>query len=95
MGRWQDDTFIAESAGFNDSVWLDNNGHPATENLRVTERFRRRDFGHMTVEVTIDDPKTYTKPWTVSLPLLFQADSELLEYMCNENNKDIEHLVGK
>jgi hypothetical protein len=49
----------------------------------------------MSVEVTIDDPKTYTKPWTVTLPLLYQADSELLEYMCNENNKDIEHLVGK
>jgi hypothetical protein len=49
----------------------------------------------MTVEVTIDDPKAYTKPWTVNLPLLYQPDSELLEYMCNENNKDIEHLVGK
>ena len=95
VGRWQDDAFIVESAGFNDNVWLDNNGHPASENLRVTERFRRKDFGHMSVEVTIDDPKTYTKPWTVTLPLLYQADSELLEYMCNENNKDIEHLVGK
>ena len=95
VGRWQDDSFIVESAGFNDTVWLDNNGHPASENLRVTERFRRKDFGHMSVEVTIDDPKTYTKPWTVTLPLLYQADSELLEYMCNENNKDIEHLVGK
>jgi len=95
VGHWQDDTFVVESAGFNDNVWLDNNGHPATENLRVTERFRRKDFGHMTVEITVDDPKTYTKPWTVNLPLLFQADSDLLEYMCNENNKDIEHLVGK
>jgi len=95
VGRWQDDAFIVDSAGFNDNVWLDNNGHPASENLRVTERFRRRDFGHMTVDVTIDDPKTYTKPWMVTLPLLYQADSELLEYMCNENNKDIEHLVGK
>jgi hypothetical protein len=95
VGRWQDDAFVVESAGFIDNVWLDNNGHPATENLRVTERFRRKDFGHMTVEVTINDPKSYTKPWTVTLPLLYQADSELLEYMCNENNKDIEHLVGK
>ena len=74
VGRWQDDMFVAESAGFNDNVWLDNNGHPATENLRVTERFRRKDFGHMSVEITIDDPKTYTKPWTVTLPLLYQAD---------------------
>ena len=95
VGRWQDDTFVVDSAGFNDNVWLDNNGHPGSESLRVTERFKRKDFGHMNIEVTIDDPKTYTKPWTVSLPVLYQADSELLEYMCNENNKDIEHLVGK
>jgi len=95
VGRWQDDTFVVESAGFNDNVWLDNNGHPASESLHVTERFRRKDFGHMDIEVTIDDPKSYTKPWTVTLPVLYQADSELLEYMCNENNKDIEHLVGK
>jgi len=74
--------------------WLDNSGRPATDALRVTERFRRKDFGHMDVQITIDDPKAYTRPWTVTLPLTFQADTELLEYICNENNRYFE-LVAK
>ena len=95
VGRWEGDTFVVESAGFNDNVWLDNNGHPATESLRVTERFRRKDFGHMSIDVTIDDPKAYTKPWNVTLPLVLQPDTEMLEYICPENEKDYERLVGK
>jgi hypothetical protein len=95
IGHWEPDAFVVESAGFNDNVWLDNYGHPATENLRVTERFKRKDFGHMNIEITIDDPKTYTKPWTVILPLRLLPDTELLEYICVENNKDLVHLVGK
>jgi len=95
VGKWEGNDFVVTTAGFNDNVWLDNFGHPATENLRVTERFRRKDFGHMDIEITMDDPKTYTQPWTITLPLTLQADTELLEYMCNENNRDIEHLVGK
>ena len=55
--------------------------------LRVTERFRRKDFGHMDVQITIDDPKAYTKPWDVTLPLVLAADNELIEYICDENNK--------
>ena len=76
-------------------MWLDNFGHPATEQLRVTERFRRKDFGHLSVEVTIDDPKAYKKPWTMTMPFNFQADTELLEYMCPENEMDFDRLVGK
>lgn len=95
IGKWEKDAFVVESAGFNDNVWLDNNGHPATERLRVTERFRRRTIGRMDVEITVDDPKAYTRPWTVTLPLTLMPDSELLEYMCTENNRDVEHLVGK
>ncbi len=95
IGHWEGDTFVVESAGFNDNVWLDNQGHPATESLRVTERFRRKDFGHMSVEILIDDPKTYTKPWTVTLPLVLQPDTEMLEYICPENEKDFNRLVGK
>ena len=95
VGRWDGDTFVVESAGFNDNVWLDNNGHPATESLRVTERFRRKDFGHMSIDITIDDPKAYTKPWNVTLPLVLQPDTEMLEYICPENEKDVPHLVGK
>ena len=95
VGRWDGDTFVVESSGFNDNAWLDNFGHPGTESLRVTERFHRKDFGNMDVEVTIDDPKAYTKPWTVTLPFRLLPDTELLEYICSENNKDLEHLVGK
>jgi hypothetical protein len=95
VGKWEGNDLVVTTTGFNDNVWLDNFGHPATENLRVTERFRRKDFGHMDIEITIDDPKAYTKPWTITLPLTLQPDTELLEYMCTENNRDIEHLVGK
>lgn len=87
VGRWEGDAFIVETAGFNDDVWLDNAGRPATASLRVIERFVRRDFGRMDIEITIDDPKAYTRPWTIVQPLDFQADNELLEYICNENNR--------
>jgi hypothetical protein len=87
VGKWDGDTFVVESAGFNDNVWLDNFGHPATGALKVTERFHRKNVGQMDVEITINDPKAYTRPWTVVLPLTLQADTELIEYMCNENNK--------
>ncbi len=90
VGRWDGDAFVVDTAGFNDNVWLDNAGRPATGQLRVTERFIRRDFGRMDIEITIDDPKAYTKPWTTTQQLAFQADTELLEYICNENNKYFE-----
>jgi hypothetical protein len=95
VGHWEGADFVAETSGFNDHGWLDNDGRPATDALRVTERFRRKDFGHMNIEITIDDAKAYTKPWNVTLPVTLQPDTELLEYVCNENNKDLEHLVGK
>jgi hypothetical protein len=63
--------------------------------LRVTEKFRRRNFGTMDLEITIDDPGAYAKPWTVKFELRYVPDTELLEYVCTENNKDVEHLVGK
>jgi hypothetical protein len=89
-GKWEGDAFVVETRGFNDQGWLDNAGRPATESLHVTERFRRKDFGHMDVQITIDDSKAYTKPWTMVLPLTLQADDELIEYICNENNKYFE-----
>jgi len=97
VGRWEGDTFVVDTAGFNDKGWLDNAGMPATERLRVTERFTRKDFGHLDIQITIDDPKAYTKPWTVTQPLQFQPDTELLEYMCNENNRyfDLVHDVKR
>jgi len=93
IGHWDGDTLVVESAGFVDNNWLDNNGHPGTESLHLTERFHRRDFGHIDLDVTIDDPKAYTKPWTVHFPMTME-DTELIEYVCDENEKDYQHLVG-
>ena len=87
VGRWEGDVFVVESSGFNDNVWLDNIGRPATEALRVTERFIRPTFGRMEIEITIDDPKAYTRPWNVTERLTLMPDTEILEYMCTENNR--------
>src|SRR5580658_2080906 len=95
IGHWEGDDFVAQTAGFNNQGWLDNDGRPATDALRVTERFRRKDLGNMDIVITIDDSKAYTKPWNVTLPLKLLPDTDLLEYVCNENNKDLQHLVGK
>lgn len=84
--------FVVESAGFNDRTPLDMMGHPHTERLRVTERYRRRDFGHLEVEMTFDDPEMYTKPFTIKVPHDLLADSDIYEAFCNENEKDREHL---
>lgn len=94
IGHYEPGAFVVESQGFNDNAWLDNNGHPGTESLHVTERFKRKDVGHMDIEITINDPKAYTKPWTVVEALRLLPDTELLEYICVENNKDLQHLVG-
>ncbi|MBV9399396.1 MAG: hypothetical protein JO062_15535 [Bryobacterales bacterium] len=93
-GRWEGDDLVIESNGFNGEGWLDINGHPTTDALRVTERYHRKDFGHMSLDITIDDAKAYTKPWTVHEEPKLLADTELLEAVC-ENNQDVEHLVGK
>ena len=95
VGKWEGDTLVVETNGVNEERWLDMNGHPQTEAARVTERFRRRNFGHIDLQVTIDDPKAYTKPWTVALSGLdFVPDLELIESIC-ENEKDSPHMVGK
>jgi hypothetical protein len=92
IGRWEGDTFVVETAGFKEGSWLDNRGHPHTEALRTTERFRRIDFGRMELVVTIDDAKTYSRPWTSqTITFLLQPDTELLEHLC-ENNRDAERL---
>lgn len=95
VGKWDGDTFVVETTGFNGKGWLDTNGHPVTDALHVVERYHRKDFGHMDVEITIDDPKAYTKPWTVHENPELQADTELIEYICEENNRDVGHFVGK
>ncbi|MET0165953.1 MAG: hypothetical protein ABW318_13250 [Vicinamibacterales bacterium] len=92
IGRWEGETFVVESAGFKEGSWLDNDGHPHTESLRTTERFRRVNFGKMEVAVTIDDPGAYSRPWTAeTMRLNLQPDTEMLEHLC-ENNRDLERL---
>jgi len=95
IGRWEGDTFVVTTAGFNDKSWLDFVGHPHSEALRTTERFRRTDFGHMQVEITYDDPESYLKPFTLKLAAMFVADDDLIENICLENEKDRDKLVGK
>jgi hypothetical protein len=92
VGRWEGETLVVESAGFNDRTWLDRAGHPHSEKLRVTERFRRVDFGHVEYQITFDDPETLTRPLSLSLPVNYQADTDMLENVCNENNRS--RLVG-
>ena len=94
VGRWDGGTLVVESNGFNDTTWLDGGGHPHTEGLKITERYRRRDFGHLEVQVTFDDPKTFAKPLTIPQHRQILADTEVLEAVC-ENERDVRHMVGK
>jgi hypothetical protein len=94
IGKWEGDDFVVETAGFNDQMWMDTFGHPHTDALHVTERFHRKDFGHMEVRATIDDPKAYTKPWSATIKQHLLPDTELLEFVC-EKNLDPQHLVGR
>jgi hypothetical protein len=93
--KWDGDTLNIQSAGFIDGLWLDSNGSPLTESAKITERLHRVNFGTLEVEFTVDDPKAYTKPWTVKLTQLLKPDTELLDYYCSENEKDVPHLVPR
>ena len=95
MGKWDGDTLVVESNGYSDRSWLDGMGHPRSEATRITERLRRRDFGHMEVDVTIDDPKSYTKPFSIRYTQTLVPDTDILEYICTENEKDRAHLAGE
>ncbi len=95
VGMWEGNTLVVDTTGFNDKGWLDGMGHPHSEALHVVERFHRRDFGHLDVEVTIDDPKVYTRPFSVKFTELLQPDSDVTEYFCNENEKDRSHIGEK
>jgi hypothetical protein len=92
VGKWERDTLVVETAGFNDKTWLDAMGHPHSEALRIVERYRRLDFGHMDVEMTFDDSLMYTKPFTIKFTQELQADADIFEYYCNENEKDRAHI---
>lgn len=92
-GKWDGDTLVVDTRGFNDKTWLDTGkGHPASDALHVTERFRRKDFGNLEIRITIDDPKAYTRPWNAIEELHLLPDTEVMEYICNENEKDLPHM---
>lgn len=90
IGRWDGDWFVVDTRGFNDKSWIDDSGRPHTEALHTVERFRRRDFGHMDVEITIDDPQAYTAPWSFPLELEFLPDTDMIEDVC-DNERDYAH----
>jgi hypothetical protein len=94
VGRWDGDTLIVETIGFKDRTWLDFSGLPHTEALHITERIRRTRFGHLDIEETIVDPAVFTKPVTVMLGAEYVPDTELLEFVCAENEKSRAHIVG-
>jgi hypothetical protein len=94
-GKWDGETFVVDTIGFRDGIWLDRKGSPMTDAARVTEKFRRVNYGRLEIAVTVDDPKAYTRPWTVTLNQVIVLDTELLDYHCLDNEKDAKHLVGK
>jgi len=95
VGRWDGNTLVVQTAGFKDGTWLDRSGSPLTEAAKITERFRRVNYGKLEIEITVDDQKAYTAPWTVKLNQSLKLDTELLSYICLENEKSISHMVGK
>ena len=95
VGHFEGDTLVVDSVGFNDRFWFDFAGHPHTEKLHVVERYRRPDFDRLDYDITVEDPGAYTKPFTLHGHSTYQHKEELMEYICNENNKDVEHIVGK
>jgi hypothetical protein len=95
VGRWEGETLVVESFGFNDRTWLDHDGHPHTEGLRLTERYRRRNFGTLELEVTFSDPAAYARPWTVAVRAELAADTEMLEWVCNESDHHVERWIGR
>jgi hypothetical protein len=92
IGHWEGDTLVVETTGFNDGQWLDVRGSPMTDAAKVTERFRRPNFGNLEISITVDDPKAYTKPWTVKVNQRIMLDTELIEFICQD--RDASHYVG-
>jgi len=93
VGRWDGDTMVVDTVGLNDRPQLDAFGHKHTTALRVTERFRRRDVGHMNLQITLDDAGILTRPVTFTVPLRLLPDGDLIEYFCSENEKDLKHVT--
>ena len=90
-GKWDGDALIVQTNGLRDGTWLDFVGNPLTESAKITERFRRLNFGQLEIEITVDDPKAYTKPWTVTLNQVIRLNTDLLDKIISENEKDRQH----
>ena len=97
IGRWEGDTLVVDTVGFNDKSWLGDmrNPYPHTEMMRVVERYRRPDLGHLELEMTVEDPGTFKKPWIVKRAANLDPTNEVIEYICNENEQDLKHLPPK
>ena len=95
IGHWEDDTLVVETTGFRNDVWLDIDGTPLTESGKMTERFKRLNYGTLQIDVTIEDPKAYSKPFTVRVTHHLLPDTDLIEFICTENDRSGPHLVGK
>ena len=93
--KWEGDTLVAHTIGLRDGAWLDRKGSPMTDAAKITERFRRVNYGRLEIELTVDDPKAYTHPWTVTLNQNIVLNTELLDYYCLDNERDAVHMVGK
>ena len=94
-GKWEGDTLVVATSGFRDGMWVDAAGNPMTDAAKITERFRRKDFGHMELEITVDDAKAYSKPWTVKVNQVIKLDTDLIDFVCGDNEKDVSHLSSK
>lgn len=94
VGKWEGDSLVVDVNGFNDKSWLDAAGHPHSEEMHLTEHFRRIDFGHMEIQITIDDPMNYSRPFTIKSNQRLRADTDVLEFVCSENEKDANHYTG-
>jgi hypothetical protein len=95
IGRWDGDTLVVDSIGFNDKSWFDFAGHPHTEQMHVVERYTRPNLGQLNYDITIDDPGAYTRPFTTHGQSILQTNTDVMEYICQENNQDVRHIVGK
>ncbi|HTR34680.1 MAG TPA: hypothetical protein VMH80_02180 [Bryobacteraceae bacterium] len=95
VGHWDGDTLVVETTGFRDDVWLDVQGSPLTSTGKMIERYRRPNYGHLEIDITVEDPKAYTKPWTVRVNQRIMLNTNLIEFICNENERSDAHLVGK
>jgi hypothetical protein len=95
IGKWDGDALVVQTTNFRDMGWIDEEGSPITSAARLTERFRRVNYGTLEIQITMDDPRTFTKPWTITLNQRLMPDTELIEFVCLENNTSVKHLVGK